>query len=67
MFEQQFKLKAERITMCYKTTMDRSDFTYPAVNLSIYAPNFVGKCGISFYERNETGEKLRIHIVDIEQ
>lgn len=54
-------------TMCSKPTMDRSDFTYPAVNLDIYAPNFTGKCGISFYERDEADEKLRIYIVDIEQ
>lgn len=53
--------------MCFKLTMDRSEFTYPAVNLVIYAPNFTGKCGISFYEHDEADEELRIYIVDLEQ
>lgn len=53
--------------MCFKLTMDRSEFTYPAVNLGIYAPNFTGKCGISFYEHDEADEELRIYIVDLEQ
>lgn len=54
-------------TMCFKVAMDRSDFTYPAVNLGIYAPNFTGKCGISFYEQDEADDKLRVFIVDIDQ
>lgn len=47
--------------------MDRSEFTYPAVDLGIYAPNFTGKCGISFYERDPADEELRIYIVDLEK
>lgn len=53
--------------MCFKQMMDRSEFTYPDVDLGLYAPNFTGRCGISFYEREETGEQQRVYIVDIDQ
>lgn len=48
-------------------TMDRTEFTYPAVNLGIYSPNFIGKCGISFFERDEIDEQDHIYIIDLEQ
>lgn len=47
--------------------MDSSDFSYPAVNLSIYKPNFTGECLLSFFDLNKEHYGERVHIVDVDQ
>lgn len=45
--------------------MNLPTYSYPAVNLSIYAPNHTGKCMVSFYDHNKTFDDSKVYIVDI--
>lgn len=48
--------------------MQLVEFSYPAVDLSIYdAPNYSGRCMVSFYENDKTLCDSSVYIVDIDR
>lgn len=47
--------------------MNITGFSYPPVDLSMYAPNFTGKCAISYYEPEKNIQDSIVCIVDVER
>lgn len=57
------------LTNCKRVNliMVSKQFSFPAVNISIYALDFTGDCIVTCYEHGETLHESIVYIADIEQ